>query len=116
MTTNPDDKMADLCHSTLTSLFFVLGKTSGQTDSSAKAAKGGASGSKSASGSGGKGGKAAVLDDEPATPQPSKAVFPGWTGKTPSSLLHEHCQKLDWEKPTFDVVKRNSETLFPCPS
>ncbi|KAK3822844.1 MAG: P-loop containing nucleoside triphosphate hydrolase protein [Benniella sp.] len=78
------------------------GKTSGQTDSSAKTAKGGASGSKGASGSGGKGGKAAVLD-EPAIPQPSKAVFPGWTGKTPSSLLHEHCQKLDWEKPTFDV-------------
>ncbi|KAF8971290.1 hypothetical protein BGZ46_010342, partial [Entomortierella lignicola] len=51
-----------------------------------------------------KGGKAAVI--EPEVPQVSKAVFPGWTGKTPSSLLHEHCQKLDWEKPTFDVKKR----------
>ncbi|KAI1317057.1 hypothetical protein EDD11_009040 [Mortierella claussenii] len=51
-----------------------------------------------------KSGKAAALDEPPA-PQISKAVFPGWTGKTPSSLLHEHCQKLDWEKPTFDVVR-----------
>ncbi|KAG0246716.1 P-loop containing nucleoside triphosphate hydrolase protein [Mortierella sp. GBAus27b] len=74
------------------------GKGPAQTDSSAKAAKGTASGSKGGSGKGGK----PVLEEPPA-PQPSKAIFPGWTGKTPSSLLHEHCQKLDWEKPTFDV-------------
>ncbi|KAI8603081.1 P-loop containing nucleoside triphosphate hydrolase protein [Dissophora ornata] len=83
------------------------GKSSGQPDSTpAKAnAKSGASAGKDSSASSGKGGKAAVLDEAPA-PQISKAVFPGWTGKTPSSLLHEHCQKLDWEKPTFDA-KRN---------
>ncbi|KAG0044434.1 hypothetical protein BGZ83_010342 [Gryganskiella cystojenkinii] len=51
-----------------------------------------------------KNGKNAALDATPA-PEPSRAIFPGWTGKTPSSLLHEHCQKLDWEKPTFDVKR-----------
>ncbi|KAF9359069.1 hypothetical protein BGX26_000246 [Mortierella sp. AD094] len=79
------------------------GKNSTPSDSSpakpaAKAAN--ASGAKA-----GKGGKAALVD-EPEVPQISKAVFPGWTGKTPSSLLHEHCQKLDWEKPTFDAKRR----------
>ncbi|KAF9926297.1 hypothetical protein FBU30_004105 [Linnemannia zychae] len=53
-------------------------------------------------GKGGKGGKGAPQDAPPA-PEPARAIFPGWTGKTPSSLLHEHCQKHDWEKPTFDV-------------
>ncbi|KAF9982153.1 hypothetical protein BGZ65_003180 [Modicella reniformis] len=77
------------------------GKSSGDS-SPAKAVARGAS--PSGSKNGGKGGKAAAATlDEPAVPQPSKAIFPGWTGKTPSSLLHEHCQKLDWEKPTFDV-------------
>ncbi|KAG0001580.1 hypothetical protein BGZ79_004460 [Entomortierella chlamydospora] len=81
------------------------GKNSTPSDSSsakstAKGASANASGAKT-----GKGGKAA-LANEPEVPQVSKAVFPGWTGKTPSSLLHEHCQKLDWEKPTFDVKRK----------
>ncbi|KAF9429656.1 hypothetical protein BGZ94_009933 [Podila epigama] len=53
----------------------------------------------------GKGGKGAIIGDAPPAPEPSRSVFPGWTGKTPSSLLHEHCQKNGWEKPTFDVRK-----------
>ncbi|ORZ28166.1 P-loop containing nucleoside triphosphate hydrolase protein [Lobosporangium transversale] len=83
-------------------------KGKGVDSSSAKGpAKGGnASGAKSSGSLNNKGGKG-VPQDEPAAPQISKAVFPGWTGKTPSSLLHEHCQKLGWEKPNFDVT-RNS--------
>lgn len=27
-----------------------------------------------------------------------------WTGKLPATLLFEHCQKLKWEKVTFDAV------------
>ncbi|KAI9264369.1 hypothetical protein BDA99DRAFT_55321 [Phascolomyces articulosus] len=41
--------------------------------------------------------------------QPSdqkKSIFGDWTGKTPVSLLHEHCQKQGWEKPTFDMGRR----------
>ncbi|KAF9931340.1 hypothetical protein BGZ67_005385 [Mortierella alpina] len=55
-------------------------------------------------GSSGKGGKGIVLD-APAAPEPARSIFPGWTGKTPSSLMHEHCQKMGWEKPTFDVKR-----------
>ncbi|KAG0367740.1 P-loop containing nucleoside triphosphate hydrolase protein [Gamsiella multidivaricata] len=83
------------------------GKSPGQNESTLNkpGPKGGtALGAKENNPPGGKGGKGASLD-EPAAPQPSKAVFPGWTGKTPSSLLHEHCQKLGWEKPTFDVKR-----------
>ncbi|KAH7041898.1 P-loop containing nucleoside triphosphate hydrolase protein, partial [Linnemannia elongata] len=58
-------------------------------------------GGKGASGKGGKG----APQETPPTPEPARAIFPGWTGKTPSSLLHEHCQKHDWEKPTFDVKR-----------
>ncbi|KAG0202840.1 hypothetical protein BGX28_004756 [Mortierella sp. GBA30] len=77
------------------------GKTAAAVESPAK------TGSK---GSGNKGGKGVVLD-APAAPEPSRSVFPGWTGKTPSSLLHEHCQKLGWEKPTFDA-KRTPRGFF----
>ncbi|KAF9106961.1 hypothetical protein BGX27_008936, partial [Mortierella sp. AM989] len=77
-------------------------KSSNQADSSP--AKAGAKSNSVPPTKGGKGGKAVLLD-EPQVPQISKAVFPGWTGKTPSSLLHEHCQKLDWEKPTFDMKR-----------
>ncbi|ODV90774.1 hypothetical protein CANCADRAFT_110676 [Tortispora caseinolytica NRRL Y-17796] len=31
-----------------------------------------------------------------------------WTGKLPATLLHEHCQKLHWEKVTYDV-KHNKD-------
>ncbi|KAG0258984.1 hypothetical protein BG011_002879 [Mortierella polycephala] len=70
------------------------GKSANQETPAAKA--GGSKGAKS--------GKAAPLDAPPA-PEPSRSVFPGWTGKTPSSLLHEHCQRSGWEKPTFDMKK-----------
>ncbi|KAI7863168.1 P-loop containing nucleoside triphosphate hydrolase protein [Spinellus fusiger] len=36
----------------------------------------------------------------------NKSIFGDWTGKTPASLLHEHCQKQGWEKPGFDMVRR----------
>ncbi|KAF9159217.1 hypothetical protein DFQ26_006804 [Actinomortierella ambigua] len=58
------------------------------------------SGSKGPSG-GGKGNPNIKNDDVPAEPA-RQTIFPGWTGKTPSSLLHEHCQKNGWEKPIFD--------------
>lgn len=32
-----------------------------------------------------------------------KSLFGDWTGKTPTSLLYEHCQKNQWEKPLFEV-------------
>ncbi|KAF9391446.1 hypothetical protein CPB97_006549 [Podila verticillata] len=64
-----------------------------------------------AKGSGLKAGKNS-LSDAPPAPEPSRSVFPGWTGKTPSSLLHEHCQKNDWEKPTFDV--KRTQRGFVC--
>jgi ATP-dependent RNA helicase DHX57 len=32
-----------------------------------------------------------------------KSLFGDWTGKTPSTLLYEHCQKNQWEKPLFEV-------------
>lgn len=64
-------------------------------------AKVGGGGGKGAPGKGGKG----AAQEAPPTPEPARAIFPGWTGKTPSSLLHEHCQKHDWEKPTFDVKR-----------
>ncbi|KAL0087763.1 P-loop containing nucleoside triphosphate hydrolase protein [Phycomyces blakesleeanus] len=35
-----------------------------------------------------------------------KSLFGDWTGKTPVSLLHEHCQKQGWEKAVFEMVKR----------
>ncbi|KAG0317927.1 hypothetical protein BGZ99_005957 [Dissophora globulifera] len=78
------------------------GKSPGPTETAKPSAKNSASAAKS--GGPGKGGKI-VLEDESPAPQISKAVFPGWSGKTPSSLLHEHCQKLEWEKPTFDVKR-----------
>ncbi len=27
-----------------------------------------------------------------------------WTGKLPQALLHEHCQKLHWERVNYDMV------------
>lgn len=29
----------------------------------------------------------------------------GWTGKLPATLLHEHCQKAKWKKPSIDMRK-----------
>ncbi|KAI8083455.1 P-loop containing nucleoside triphosphate hydrolase protein [Thamnidium elegans] len=47
--------------------------------------------------------KSAATDD---TPAPQRSIFGDWTGKTPVSLLHEHCQKANWEKPEFDIKRR----------
>lgn len=47
-------------------------------------------------------------DDQPA---PQRSIFGDWTGKTPVSLLHEHCQKSNWEKPEFDIKKRKEGFL-----
>lgn len=39
-------------------------------------------------------------------PEARKAVTSSasWTGKLPATLLHEHCQKIKWEKVVFDMV------------
>lgn len=53
-----------------------------------------------------KNGNAGSKKKEEDAPQPSRALlFGGWTGKTPVSLLHEHVQKQNWEKPEFDIKK-----------
>lgn len=41
-------------------------------------------------------------DDQPV----QRSIFGDWTGKTPVSLLHEHCQKANWEKPEYDIKRR----------
>ncbi|KAI9321214.1 P-loop containing nucleoside triphosphate hydrolase protein [Dichotomocladium elegans] len=35
-----------------------------------------------------------------------KSIFGDWTGKTPVSLLHEHCQRQGWEKPIYDMTRK----------
>ncbi|KAI8077768.1 P-loop containing nucleoside triphosphate hydrolase protein [Halteromyces radiatus] len=35
-----------------------------------------------------------------------KSIFGDWTGKTPITLLHEHCQKHDWEKAVIDMDRK----------
>lgn len=47
-------------------------------------------------------------DDQPA---PQRSIFGDWTGKTPVSLLHETCQKSNWEKPDFEIKKRKDGFL-----
>ncbi|KAJ3022122.1 hypothetical protein HKX48_006951 [Thoreauomyces humboldtii] len=37
---------------------------------------------------------------------PQAPIFPGWTGKTPVSLLSEHCQKNQWRKPNYRLMKK----------
>lgn len=68
-----------------------------------------------------KGGKKKAETPEPPQPETTgkkKRVIPqmnpearksvtsssSWTGKLPATLLHEHCQKIKWEKVTFDMV------------
>ncbi|KAI8333238.1 hypothetical protein BD560DRAFT_46324 [Blakeslea trispora] len=48
--------------------------------------------------------------EEKPVPQRS-TIFGDWTGKTPVSLLHEHCQKSNWEKPEFEVNKRKDSYI-----
>ncbi|CAO0799169.1 unnamed protein product [Mucor circinelloides] len=50
-------------------------------------------------------------DDDDQQPAPQRSIFGMWTGKTPVSLLHEHCQKAGWEKPEFDIKRRKDGYL-----
>ncbi|TPX65487.1 hypothetical protein SpCBS45565_g05139 [Spizellomyces sp. 'palustris'] len=43
---------------------------------------------------------------EPPPISQKRQLFGSWTGKTPVSLLYEHCQKTGWEKPQFNTVKK----------
>lgn len=42
----------------------------------------------------------------PFNHSPSLKLFGNWTGKTPQTLLHEHCQKNGWEKVQFQMLKK----------
>lgn len=47
------------------------------------------------------------LDGPPEPPKPTvKQLIGGqsWTGKLPVNLLSEHCQRMKWEKPDYDMV------------
>ncbi|RCH81261.1 hypothetical protein CU098_004984, partial [Rhizopus stolonifer] len=50
-----------------------------------------------------------ATEDKPV-PQRS-TIFGDWTGKTPVSLLHEHCQKSNWEKPEFEIKKQKDNYI-----
>ncbi|KAK9708197.1 putative ATP-dependent RNA helicase ucp12 [Basidiobolus ranarum] len=52
-------------------------------------------------------GKPLVNNDNQGKPAPPQ-LFDNWTGKTPVSLLYEHCRKQNLEKPDFEL-KRNSK-------
>lgn len=48
-----------------------------------------------------------------ANPSPAALLFgSNWTGKTPLSLLHEHCQKRGWDKPVIDAKKNAGGDTF----
>ena len=49
--------------------------------------------------------QAALEDATPKKPT-NKQVVAGqsWTGKLPTALLSEHCQKQRWEKPEYSMV------------
>lgn len=48
-----------------------------------------------------------------ANPSPAATLFgPNWTGKTPLSLLHEHCQRRSWDKPVIDARKLPGAQTF----
>lgn len=38
-----------------------------------------------------------------------KSMFGDWTGKTPITLLHEHCQKQGWEKAIIEVNEQQQK-------
>ncbi|KAI9300769.1 P-loop containing nucleoside triphosphate hydrolase protein [Cunninghamella echinulata] len=38
-----------------------------------------------------------------------KSMFGDWTGKTPITLLHEHCQKQGWEKAVIEVNEQQQK-------
>ncbi|KAJ1966556.1 helicase, partial [Dispira parvispora] len=39
------------------------------------------------------------------TTDQKKGLFDGWTGKTPVSLLSEHCRKQGWSQPIYDMKR-----------
>lgn len=52
-------------------------------------------------------------DAPPEPPKPTvKQIIGGssWTGKLPVNLLSEHCQRMKWERPDYDMVSSNSST------
>lgn len=52
-------------------------------------------------------GSSAAPDGPPEPPKPTvKQLIGGqsWTGKLPVNLLSEHCQKMKWERPDYDMV------------
>ncbi|KUI56794.1 Putative ATP-dependent RNA helicase ucp12 [Cytospora mali] len=54
------------------------------------------------------GSSSGLPDGPPEPPKPTvKQIIGGqsWTGKLPVNLLSEHCQKLKWEKPEYDMRK-----------
>jgi ATP-dependent RNA helicase DHX57 len=57
---------------------------------------------------GGKQSNPATPPNEPSSqppPKPRTLVAPSsWTGKLPKTLLHEHCQKLGWNKIDYEMV------------
>ncbi|KAJ3213517.1 hypothetical protein HDU67_002803 [Dinochytrium kinnereticum] len=42
-----------------------------------------------------------------AAAEEKRALFGSWTGKTPVSVLHEQCQKMDWDKAQINVGKKS---------
>ena len=43
-----------------------------------------------------------IAAQENPKPAPVKQLlFGSWTGKTPATLLYEHCRQKGWEKPIF---------------
>src|SRR5436309_13725889 len=54
---------------------------------------------------GGKQSNSATPPIEPSSSKPRALVSsPSWTGKLPVTLLHEHCQKLGWNKVEYGMV------------
>ncbi|KAI8981960.1 P-loop containing nucleoside triphosphate hydrolase protein [Mycotypha africana] len=47
--------------------------------------------------------------DADKPPVQYSSIFGTWTGKTPVSLLHDHCQKSNWEKPEYDIKRCNTK-------
>ncbi|ORY36562.1 hypothetical protein BCR33DRAFT_479191 [Rhizoclosmatium globosum] len=69
-------------------------------------------------GSGGKGGKGKEVAppachlESPTSKgdgEEKKALFGSWTGKTPLSVLYEHCQRMEWDKPGVTPNKKGTK-------
>ncbi|KAI9472058.1 MAG: P-loop containing nucleoside triphosphate hydrolase protein [Benjaminiella poitrasii] len=55
--------------------------------------------------------KKTASQSKPDDPPQRSSIFGMWTGKTPVTHLHEHCQKSNWEKPEFDIKRRGKGYL-----